>query len=234
MEGIHEPIISRDLWDQAQEIITHRYHPPYNNGTPRSPLAGILHCRVCGRAMVRMPFHAKEKNGVDNLICPTRGCCAATRLDRVETAVLEGLRSHLEVFRAQLVSLDVSRAEDYARAAETIRRELATLHKQMDRLHDLLEQGVYDIETFLERSASIKEKTGELERALTQTEDQAKRDSVEHLRERVERIEAGLSVYDGSDIPGRNRILKNLIENGTYYKEKGWKPTKFDIELTLK
>lgn len=233
-EGIHEPIVSRELWDKAQEIIENRYHPPYNNGTARSPLAGVLHCRKCGRAMVRMPFSTKRPNGVDSLMCPTRGCCSATRLDRVEEGVLAVLRRNLEEFKAQLVSPDISGKEDYAKAAETIRKELGTLHKQMDRLHDLLEQGVYDVDTFLARSASIKERVSELEESLSKAEEMTKRSSVEHLKERIERIEAGLAVYGSSDIPGRNQILRNLIEYGTYFKEKGWSPTKFVIELTLK
>ena len=36
--------------------------------------------------------------------------------------------------------------------------ELETLHKQIDRTHDLLEQGVYDTDTFLVRSRSLVER----------------------------------------------------------------------------
>ena len=109
--------------------------------------------------MIRMPFDTKRPNGVDNLICPTRGCCAATRLDRVETAVLDALRDELESYQAQIVDGAGGRAKDYTAAADAVRKELATVEKQMDRLQDLLERGVYDVDTYLSRSATLKKRT---------------------------------------------------------------------------
>lgn len=47
VDGIHPPIISVELWEQAQEIIQNRYHPPYNRGESpfparrRPPLPGV-------------------------------------------------------------------------------------------------------------------------------------------------------------------------------------------------
>ena len=234
VDGIHEPIISEQLWEQAQEIIRNRYHPPYNNGIARSPLAGVLKCRVCGRTMVRMPYNTKRKNGVDNLLCPTRGCCASTRLDRVESVVLSLLREQLEIYRARLVASEHHGQEDYTRAANAIRSELHTLNGQMNKLHDLLEQGVYDVDTFLDRSASLKQRVKELEEALSKTEKMAERDSTEHIAEQVKRLEAGLSLYDGSSIEEKNHILRSLIDTATYFKAKGSAPNKFSVELTLK
>lgn len=234
VEGIHEPIISRELWEKAQEILEKRYHPPYNNGTPRSPLAGIVRCRACGRTMVRMPFDSKRPNGADNLICPTRGCCAATRLDRVEAAVLETLRQKLEEYRARLAADSAEGEADYAKAADAARRELETLGRQKEKLHDLLEQGVYDAETFLARSAALKGRAEELRGTLAELEEAARRESAERLEERIGRIAAGLAAYKESGIADRNRILKSLIESAAYYKAKGWPPTRFELEIMLK
>ena len=104
----------------------------------------------------------------------------------------------------------------------------------MNKLHDLLEQGVYDVDTFLDRSASLKQRVKELEEALSKTEKMAERDSTEHIAEQVKRLEAGLSLYDGSSIEEKNHILRSLIDTATYFKAKGSAPSKFSVELTLK
>lgn len=234
VDGIHEPIIPSELWDQAQEIIKYRYHPPCNTGAARSPLAGVLRCRVCGRTMVRMPFDNRRKNGVDNLICPTRGCCSSTRLDRVEASVLSSLNNEMESFKAQMRELSESRENDYSAAARAIRKELDTAGKQMDKLHDLLEQGIYDVDTYLSRSVALKERISDLEDSLDHAEEMARRNSAEHLAERIARIEHALAVYDSSDVAEKNHLLRSVIDKGIYYKEKGWAPTRFELELTLK
>lgn len=234
VDGIHPPIISVELWEQAQEIIQNRYHPPYNRGEPRSPLAGVLRCRVCGRTMIRMPFDTRRPNGVDNLICPTRGCCAATRLDRVETAVLDALRDELESYQAQIVDGSAGKTKDYTAAADAVRKELATVEKQMDRLQDLLERGVYDVDTYLSRSATLKKRTAELKASLSAAEDMAHRTSADHIVAQVHKLTSGLEAYAGMDVQGKNRLLRSIIQSGTYYKEKGWSPTHFELEITLK
>lgn len=235
VDGIHEPIIPVELWERAQEIIKNRYHPPYNNGTPKSPLAGVIKCQQCGRTMVRMPFDSKNrKNGVDSLICPTRGCCSSTRLDRVEAAVLSLLRDQLKIFQARMVEAEKRPQEDYDKAVKALRSELATIDGQMNKLHDLLEQEVYDVDTFLLRSNALKKRQKELKESIVKMEEKAKSESLGHISEVVKRLEEGLSVYGTSNVQEQNRILRSLIETATYYKKKGWSPNQFIVDITLK
>ena len=53
VDGIHPPIIEESLFNQAQEILKGRYHPPSFNGTVKNPLSGILRCKNCGNFMQR-------------------------------------------------------------------------------------------------------------------------------------------------------------------------------------
>lgn len=235
VDGIHEPIVSVELWEKAQDIIRGRYHPPYNKGIARSPLAGVVKCRECGRTMVRVPFSSKNReSGMDSLICPTRSCCASTRLDRVENAILSILQNQLKAYQAKRLSMDNSHQEPYAKAAASIRADLHTLQGQLDKLHDLLEQGVYDVDTFLARSDAIKRRKQELQASLAKAEEMATKNSMQHILKRIEALENGLSLYSQGTVEEKNQILRKLIDKAVYFKPKGSAPTEFSIELTLK
>lgn len=59
-EGIHEPIIARDLWDRVHSAIQKRSYKPSRSYTPYI-LSGILKCPACGHGMV--PARSKGGNG---------------------------------------------------------------------------------------------------------------------------------------------------------------------------
>lgn len=171
---------------------------------------------------------------MDSLICPTRGCCASTRLDRVENAILSILQNQLKAYQAKRLSMDNSYQEPYAKAAASIRADLHTLQGQLDKLHDLLEQGVYDVDTFLARSDAIKRRKQELQASLAKAEEMATKNSMQHILKRIEALENGLSLYSQGTVEEKNQILRKLIDKAVYFKPKGSAPTEFSIELTLK
>ncbi len=53
-KGLHDPIISEEIFFKAQEVIKNRSVPRTNSkNETQNPLAGVVHCGVCGRSMVR-------------------------------------------------------------------------------------------------------------------------------------------------------------------------------------
>ena len=50
----------------------------------------------------------------------------------------------------------------------------------------------------------------------------------------INRMENLLQVYNNSDPATKNLLLKQIIDKGYYYKEKGWKPNQFILTLTYK
>ena len=41
-----------DTWSKAQEILSNKYHIPYQlTNAPVNPLAGLITCKVCGKKM---------------------------------------------------------------------------------------------------------------------------------------------------------------------------------------
>ncbi len=115
----------------------------------KNPLAGLLRCGKCGHSIVLRPNASCGMLG-----CPNRACDnVGSKYDIVEERLLQALASWLADYRLEWS--DKLPADEQAlidlkskslRKAET---ELETLRRQLDRTHDLLEQGVYDTDTFL-------------------------------------------------------------------------------------
>ena len=228
-DGLHPPIIEKEVYDKVQDIMAGRYHPSHNDGTVKSPLAGLVKCANCGGNMQRMVF----KNQQQYLLCMRKGCCAAAKLELVESRILSHLRDTLE--KIELAQPDhqhdLTPLED---SVSSISKELTAANRQKARLHELLEMGEYDLPTYRERMAVVKEKVADIERRLADAQcrlDQAK--SYEPTVQ-AKNIRAVLDAYQSSDAASKNALLHSVIEVITYRKEKKTKPADFNLEFILK
>ena len=108
--------------------------------------------------------------------------------------------------------------------AKSIRKaqsEVETLQRQLERTHDLLEQGVYDTEMFLSRSRSI---TGRINAAqdsiasLTSelAEEEARSASRRNIIPKVEKLLEVYSVLPSAQ--AKNDMLKGVLEKVEYTK----------------
>ena len=101
--------------------------------------------------------------------------------------------------------------------------ELEKLRSQLDRTYDLLEQGVYDVDKFLERSSALSAKIAEENNALADLQEEIEREKSreENRRNIVPRAEHLLDVY--RELPtalAKNEMLREVLEKVEYVKEK--------------
>lgn len=236
-EGLHTPIIDVDLFQKANQLLEARYHLPSNNGTIKNPLAGILKCGICGRAMVQMPQSARDrKSGLYQLICTTKGCVCGSRVDRVERQILDLIEVHLNEIKALRHEGNTAKtaAIDYAVAVRSMQKDLDTATAQLSKLQDLLEQGAYDIETYTERSVTLKKRIREYRDQIENLKAEQLRQDAKTLDETIALYEDVLQRYSSSTPEGKNILLRSVVESGIYYKEKGWSPTQFLVQLHYK
>lgn len=104
MENTHEPIVSRDIFDNAAKILRSDTHTAPGEET-LFPLAGLIYCADCGRSMVRKN-NSIASNPCYYYICSgskeKSGCKSHIIRDElleqaVFTAVQEHIRSVLDV-----------------------------------------------------------------------------------------------------------------------------------------
>ncbi len=61
VKGLHEPLISKELFDLAQEKIKNHPNSRLVNRELKNALSGIVFCSKCGRSMVRQPNTRKNQ-----------------------------------------------------------------------------------------------------------------------------------------------------------------------------
>ena len=143
----------------------------------------------------------------------------------VEQAVLAELRRLSNSLRSEADHQEIdSPTEDYSAALNALDEEQEKIRVQLDRLSDLLEQGVYTIERYQEREKILASRKRILEKPIPRQLDKLAMSN---------RIDKSLEEYPDLSLARKNQLLKSIVEKVTYYKEKGWKPHEFEIQIDL-
>ncbi len=124
------------------------------------------------------------------------------------------------------------------KALRRLDTEYTTLTKQLDNTHDLLEQGVYTTEQFLERSRKLSEriKKNEEDRLALGADIASDKSREAGRKQIIPKVERLLEVYDALPTPkAKNDMLKEVLEKVVYLKTKNgrWNNAPDDFELTL-
>lgn len=223
-QGIHPAIVDQELWDRVQEI--RKKNPPRPQNTlhaTMNPLAGIMVCGNCGRKMVRRPYNSSKQQ--DTLICPYTDCpTVSSSLSLVEEAVLSSIGEMAAKYRTDPGSV----MTDYDHRIESLQavigqhqEALKKLNEQKLRQYDLLEQGVYSTETFLERSGILAGQIDQADAALKKAEKELTEEQQRkyHQDSLIPKCENLIENYQSWDIRTRNDVLKELIEKVIYTKD---------------
>lgn len=225
-DGLHPAIISDGLFNSAQEI--RKKNPPRPisiKNTVRNPLAGIVYCSKCGRAMVRRPYQKRGQE--DTLMCPYTSCrTVSSKLSLVEKAVIDGIEEIAEEYKlnndisvsSKDIDLGIVSKQNLIHEKES---ELKRLNNQKTKQYDLLEQGIYTTEVFLERSKAIAESVQACSDSIEKLKEEINRDKVlvEQQSAFIPRCEELLNNYWSLDMESRNKMLKSLIDKVIYTKD---------------
>lgn len=214
VENAHEAIIDRALWNKVQNMFATHAKLPKNTDAPVSNvLSGLIKCALCGKAMQRKPGVGGHPDMLHcrTYQCPTTGIYIPT----LEKTILYALESWVVEYDREEPAESVPAQSPTA----TIRKQLDTLNAQMERLHDLLEQGVYSPAVFVQRRDALNE------RIATAT---AELDRIEHaptkaeiIRAQLPQIKHVLEAYPlTDDLQEKNELLRSVIARVNYNKTK--------------
>lgn len=171
IDGLHEAIIDQEQFDKAGQIIASRSNAPVPSKMQiQNPLTGLVYCWKCGRSMSRR----KYQHGRPMILCPDKDCdCCSSTIEDVEETLLQAMQDWLDQYNAKIKNQQtgVSPMEDIQKITEQIKKTIETLNAQQARLYDLLEQGVYTVDLFTERSADIARRLTQAQEELAATEE---------------------------------------------------------------
>lgn len=236
-EGKHEALVSQATFQKAHERLKKKYHSPYQltNGIA-NPLAGLIRCGKCGRAMVLRPY----TNQASHIMCTNKECdCRSSRFEFVEKAMLQALRKRIadfEVRRSEFESsIDEINASELKRTAlVNLEKEKEELERQKAKLFDLLERGIYDDDTYLERSKNLAERIQSNKDRIEQISGEMNEDEerVRLQREMIPLLKSTIDLYEDSAEPGeKNTLLKAILSKIEYKKERHQRNDDFEIRV---
>ncbi|MCI7301005.1 MAG: recombinase family protein [Clostridia bacterium] len=224
VQGLHPALISMDLFNAAKEVRKNNIigRAP-GNRVPKNPLAGLIECGCCGRKMQRQ--EEKKRNSIW-LHCEGQYCDnISSHFEYVEEDIIEALKDHLDRLKFEPISDSPTDPDaDIHAAIGRHNEELEKIEKQIQSLHDFLEQGVYTIETFLERQQLLAGKKKDIQMAIAELNKKFDKKRAAISREKyIPQLEHVLDVYWQVETAAeKNALLKTVLEKCTYLKtEKG-------------
>lgn len=240
-KGKHQAIISEDDWNQAQEIRINNQIPAKKSGRKLiNPLAGIVKCSNCKHTMVAS-YNTGKEGPVLYLRCKQCYEVGSSRLDLIEEEIINVLKIKLKEIKDELDNTEIEDRENkqlemLQNTLTTLEKEEKELDKQKNKLHDLLERGIYDVDTFLERQQTLANKKEEIEIAIKGTKKLLEAEVSKDIdyKELAENIECAIESYENTDnIELKNKALKTIIKEILYNKEKK-RFAQFTLEVKFK
>ena len=238
-KGRHDAIVDEEIFEKAQNAAGRNTVPRLQKAKIlRNPMANMMRCRACGAAMTIRTASGKA----DTLRC-YRNCgkTMGSYLDSVEERLVVLLLQHFSECEIpfQYTGVRNGSTMEYpvlADSLETCMTRKSKLAAQMDKLHDLLEQGVYDSQTFGERSKKLTEerfllddRIKDMKKRLSQINDSAE----EHPR--IKDFQQFMyCVYARLDAKNKNEFLRDVLLSVVYSKPKGSERDGFSLKIMLK
>lgn len=236
IEGKHEPIIPRERWQAAQELIASRRIMPPRTQNSKHLLSGIARCGLCGRRLSIHYIHgstgSKEKKKylfyyhkrtvqVGDQHCP--GVTKAAHL--LEGTVVEAIEQASRSGLIQRVVLEDLRSRELGKRAPAVKErdrlmlQIAEIGDRFTQWADRLDSGKIDEEQFALQNQRLRERKAELQKRLAEIEQQlGEEEALEVTLAEVRKMLTDFpTVWEALELEERREVLRLLIEHLKVY-----------------
>ncbi len=229
IKGKHEPLISKELFDEVQQVMkSNSVKKVKNNYTFKNPLAGIIKCGYCHEHydVERNLFRRPYKNGrQETLLCQYSKCKnVASDLNIVEDKIIDGLKYILKQYKYYLDNYErefIKEQDNFQNEIEYIKKELEKNKKQLNNAKKYYELEDYTREEYLERKNMLEPIILNLESKLNELKENNSNNKIIVIKEYIPKIEECiLNYYKAKSVEEKNKLLKSIIKNIYYKKEK--------------
>ncbi len=194
IDGTHEPIISKEIFDRVQEKLSKGSVKYMRESSAKEPfmLQGLVRCSACGATLCMSANHTSLQ------------CYAYAHGDRC----IEKSEFHLE-FTAE------------KKTDENISLLIARENKKLERIKDAYENGVYTLEEYKKSRDSVQNKIAEFEKRLfaQQSEITDKQSLIQGFHEKTVQL---MPLIKSPAMPEetKNTILKSFIRRIIFDRSK--------------
>lgn len=224
-EGEQPAIISKELFDKAQERYKREYRPRGARpvSTYKHWLSGIVKCPACGRTMTACKIeNNKQTYCYFRCYGYSKGKCAAKNSIsslKLEPAVLESIKSVLDTRKITYRKIEV-KTEDTADLKTILEDQIKKIDVKLQRIKEAYMNGIDTMEEYKENKRIVQGEKDSLEKQLSELKEEkiSTKNEDNDMLMRVKNVYDILS-SDSVDATTKNEVLRSVVEKIVYDRE---------------
>ena len=236
IDGLHPPIIEENTFYEVQKIFKNNYKPPVcSNKELKNPFTNLVFCNECGARLTRVSSNTKAN--YYSLKCPTKNCkTVPIPIYLLEQHLIPILKSWVE--DESLIFKQKENLKDNLSTIHSslmlINKEIEKVEKQIENIHNLLEQGIYSIDTFMARNKKLKTELEELSsKQFKLIEEENKINNMEITKkEFIPKVQNLINLYGTiEDASLKHKLLSEVIYKIIYQRDTRTKKNQRDLAI---
>lgn len=225
-DGEHPAIISKELFDKAQERYKREYRPRGSRpvSTYKHWLSGVVKCPACGRTMTANTIRNNTRV-YSHFRCYgyTKGKCMANNSVssiKLEPAVLESIKTVLDNGKITYRKIE-AKTDDTVDLKTILEDQIKKIDVKLQRIKEAYMNGIDTMEEYKENKQAVQEEKQHLEKQLSEIKEEKSnsKDDDEDMLLRVKNVYDILS-SDSVDATTKNDVLRSVVEKIIYEKDK--------------
>lgn len=225
-DGEHPAIISKELFDKAQERYKREYRPRGARpvSTYKHWLSGVVKCPACGRTMTANTIRNNTRV-YSHFRCYgyTKGKCMANNSIssiKLEPAVLESIKTVLDNGKITYRKIE-AKTDDTVDLKTILEDQIKKIDVKLQRIKEAYMNGIDTMEEYKENKQVVQEEKQHLEKQLSEIKEEKSnsKDDDEDMLLRVKNVYDILS-SDYVDATTKNDVLRSVVEKIIYEKDK--------------
>lgn len=229
-EGKHEGLVDVEIFNEAGKRI--RSDKTKSKLILQNPLAGLLICAKCQKAMVyngyvKKPDVSPRVNHKSSQICKVKSAMH----EDVMKAVIHGLRMYIEDFEMKIDNLPTVDENSLQTEMSMLEKELKTVEKTLRKLFTSWENDIITDNEFVERKAVNTERIESIKLQMEKLEESIP--EKEEYEETILKLSDALNSLLDDELTAdiKNEYLKRIIDKIEFSRENN---KEFILDITLR
>lgn len=225
VKGIHEPLISEELFDAVQDVLNGRVRKIGYKvcAKPELPLRGFVDCPQCGGKLTGSA--SKGGSGIRHFYyhckdgCPER--VQATKLNEAFSKKLNEFEFHEEaesLYQKIIKNLFGTDNAEKNRAKNKVKMDVEKLEGQLDNMRQKLSNNEISSEDFLAFKNQINPKLSELKIETLEVDD-AESELKKYLKKGIQLVKNIGNVYHNAPLDEKQKIVRSIFRENIVFKE---------------
>ena len=221
-KGKHLPLINEEMYNRVMDRFSDNTPKVKTSNNLKNPLATFLRCSECGKVM-NLKFRSKKENRPPMLDCKNKHCNnLGAYFHFVEKKLIDELEEELKGFNYFLENTAIETRkikEEKEREKAFIKSNINKKNDMIKRCCEMLEEGIYTKDRYLERVKALEEDLKALNMKFEEL-DTFEIDEEDRVKKAIPILEKVLKEYWNLNSIDKNNLLKTIIEKVEYTKTK--------------